>query len=146
MGDKLLGPYIRYIDGLVQDCSNSSALAMELLQSCTEPSIWNQRRDGTRCKLGNTTQRNWNASLQEHTHMWDIEFMMFALLILAWLHYLGSCNLCLNLFANMDNSSYFLFKSTNWNYLWKRLEHCLNAVIYFRRSKMKAVLEIKIQT
>ena len=27
------------IDGLVQDCSNSSALAMELLQSCAEPSI-----------------------------------------------------------------------------------------------------------
>ena len=25
-----------YIDGLVQDCSNSSALAMELLQSCTK--------------------------------------------------------------------------------------------------------------
>ena len=29
-----------YIDGLVQDCSNSIALAMELLQSCTEPSIY----------------------------------------------------------------------------------------------------------
>ena len=28
------------IDGLVQDCSNSSALAMESLQSCTKPSIW----------------------------------------------------------------------------------------------------------
>ena len=28
-----------YIDGLAQDCSNSSALAMELLQSCTKPSI-----------------------------------------------------------------------------------------------------------
>ena len=28
-----------YIDGLVQDYSNSSALAMELLQSCTKPSI-----------------------------------------------------------------------------------------------------------
>ena len=27
------------IDGLVQDCSNSSALAMELLQSCAKPSI-----------------------------------------------------------------------------------------------------------
>ena len=27
------------IDGLVQDCSNSSALALELLQSCTKPSI-----------------------------------------------------------------------------------------------------------
>ena len=26
------------VDGLVQDCSNSSALAMELLQSCTKPS------------------------------------------------------------------------------------------------------------
>ena len=28
------------IDGLVQDCSTSSALAMELLQSCAKPSIW----------------------------------------------------------------------------------------------------------
>ena len=28
-----------HIDGLLQDCSNSSALAMELLQSCTKPSI-----------------------------------------------------------------------------------------------------------
>ena len=27
------------IDGLVQNCNNSSALAMELLQSCTKPSI-----------------------------------------------------------------------------------------------------------
>ena len=26
------------MDGLMQDCSNSSALAMELLQSCTKPS------------------------------------------------------------------------------------------------------------
>ena len=32
--------YEAYIDGLVQDCSNSSALAMELLQSCTMPWIW----------------------------------------------------------------------------------------------------------
>ena len=29
---------IDYIDGSVQDCSNSNALAMELLQSCTKPS------------------------------------------------------------------------------------------------------------
>ena len=28
-----------HFDGLVQDCSNSSALAMELLLSCTKPSI-----------------------------------------------------------------------------------------------------------
>ena len=32
-----------YIDGLVQDCSNSSALAMELLQFCTKPSICGTR-------------------------------------------------------------------------------------------------------
>ena len=30
---------IWYTNGLVQECSNSSALAMELLQSCTKPSI-----------------------------------------------------------------------------------------------------------
>ena len=29
----------RYIDGLVQDCSNSTANALELLQSSTKPSI-----------------------------------------------------------------------------------------------------------
>ena len=29
-----------YIDGLVQDCSNSIAGALELLQSCTKPSIY----------------------------------------------------------------------------------------------------------
>ena len=29
------------VDGLVQDCSNSTMLAMELLQSCTKPFIWN---------------------------------------------------------------------------------------------------------
>ena len=34
------GSWEQDIDGLVQDCSNSSALAMELLQSCTMPSIW----------------------------------------------------------------------------------------------------------
>ena len=29
-----------YFDGLVQGCSNSIANALELLQSCTKPSIW----------------------------------------------------------------------------------------------------------
>ena len=29
-----------YIDGLVRDYCNSNALAMELLQSCTKPSLW----------------------------------------------------------------------------------------------------------
>ena len=28
------------INGLMQDCSNYSAFAMELLQTCTKPSMW----------------------------------------------------------------------------------------------------------
>ena len=31
---------LTHFDGLVQDCSNSTANALELLQSCTKPSIW----------------------------------------------------------------------------------------------------------
>ena len=31
---------IKYINGLVQDCSISSALAVEILQSCTKPLIY----------------------------------------------------------------------------------------------------------
>ena len=32
---------IRYsIDGLVKDCGNSTVLAMELLLSCAQPSVW----------------------------------------------------------------------------------------------------------
>ena len=42
-----------HIDGLVQDCSNSSALAMELLQSCTKPSI----------SYGNGRDFQWHFSL-----------------------------------------------------------------------------------
>ena len=29
-----------YLDGLAQDCGNSSALALELMQSCTKPATW----------------------------------------------------------------------------------------------------------
>ena len=36
----LQGILILDIDGLVQDCSNSIAKALELLQSCTKPLIW----------------------------------------------------------------------------------------------------------
>ena len=37
----------QYINGLVQDCSNSSALAMELPQSCTKPSVMGRRQTGS---------------------------------------------------------------------------------------------------
>ena len=35
----LIAVIVEYIDGLVQDCSNCIANALELLQSCTKPSI-----------------------------------------------------------------------------------------------------------
>ena len=34
-----------YSDGLVQDCSNPIANALELLQSCTKPSIWSIQQE-----------------------------------------------------------------------------------------------------
>ena len=36
---RLAYKYCSYIDGLLQDCSNSIANALELLQSCTKPLI-----------------------------------------------------------------------------------------------------------
>ena len=39
----------QYVDGLAQDCSNSIALAMELLQSCTKPSLWSRIRKHSTC-------------------------------------------------------------------------------------------------
>ena len=38
-GESLAQMLNEYLDGLVQDCSNSIANALELLQSCTKPSI-----------------------------------------------------------------------------------------------------------
>ena len=40
-----------YIDGLVQDCGNSIANALELLQSCTKPSIYRFVLKGNACVL-----------------------------------------------------------------------------------------------
>ena len=42
-----------HIDGLAQDSSNSSALAMELLQSCVEPSIYRKTSNISRTLVGN---------------------------------------------------------------------------------------------
>ena len=38
---KMSIPDIYHVNGLAGDCSNSNALAMELLQSCATPSMWN---------------------------------------------------------------------------------------------------------
>ena len=40
LSEPMLIILLAHIDGLVQDCSNSIANALELLQSCTKPSIY----------------------------------------------------------------------------------------------------------
>ena len=42
--------YAAYVDGVVQDCNISSALALEILKSCPKPSC-NQRKIITMCVL-----------------------------------------------------------------------------------------------
>ena len=39
------------VNGLVQDCGNSSALALDLLQSCTKPLIWTPE---IQCRVSHT--------------------------------------------------------------------------------------------
>ena len=47
---------ITHIGGLVQNCSNSSALAMELLQYCIKPSMY--------ASVESVVMRSGNASLE----------------------------------------------------------------------------------
>ena len=54
-GDTGTKVYHVYIDGLVQDCSNTSANALELLQSCTKPSIYHDIVDGLKQERRNST-------------------------------------------------------------------------------------------
>ena len=49
-----------YIDSLVQDYSISSALAMEILQSCTEPAIWRIQGKWTLSQHGGDDRLIWN--------------------------------------------------------------------------------------
>ena len=46
-----MGMCQEYIDGLVQGCSNSSGLAVELLQSCTKSSIWSAEYVPENCEV-----------------------------------------------------------------------------------------------
>ena len=43
MGEISLSKQDKYNDGLVQDCTNSIANALELLQSCAKPLIYNPK-------------------------------------------------------------------------------------------------------
>ena len=64
---------IKNIEGLVHDCSNSSALAMELFQSCSKPSKWS-----TRARIKNPFQVN-QLSLCRNVR-WIINVVMVILL------------------------------------------------------------------
>ena len=41
LSNLIISSFSLYIDGLMQDCSNSITDAMYLPQSCAKPSIWN---------------------------------------------------------------------------------------------------------
>ena len=47
----VFGVLIQYkdVDGLVQDCCISSALALEILQSCTKPLMWSYQYGKSQC-------------------------------------------------------------------------------------------------
>ena len=55
-----------YINGSVQDCSNSSVLAMELLQYCAKPSIYDFEENFAKIELP-----KWNFYSQA-VGQWDI--------------------------------------------------------------------------
>ena len=65
------------IDGLVQDCSISSALAMEILQSCAKPWIWYQCICGVVCPLFFLRSRiHWSPNRPSMVGLW----------VACWIH------------------------------------------------------------
>ena len=57
-----------HIDGLVQDCSISSALAMEIQQSCTKPSICTGTTENYVINMAAISSRQLLINLQEFKH------------------------------------------------------------------------------
>ena len=56
-----------HIDGLVQDCSNSIVNALELLQSCTMPSIYDYHGNATRyMSSGQKCRTSYHIVLRKH--------------------------------------------------------------------------------
>ena len=52
-----------HVDGFVQDCSNSTANALELLQSCTKPSIY--------VSLSASHVKTWTTTRPTHTYVFN---------------------------------------------------------------------------
>ena len=106
---------LQYINGLVQGCSNSSALALELLQSCTKPLICNQ---GTSawwpCTVINpilltyfSLVANW-AQILEHKDQW--QYCSFADTFLL----IDCCHSLVKMPANLATHARRLWKSPVW--------------------------------
>ena len=57
---------VEYTSGLVQDCSVSNANALELLQSCTKPSIY----PTTKCCSSRISTRRFTLSTPTNGVMW----------------------------------------------------------------------------
>ena len=60
-----------YIDGLAQDCSNSSALSMELLQSCAKPSISSYVSPSRKCKTESDNNSSKDLKFVRHCSIGD---------------------------------------------------------------------------
>ena len=67
------------IEGLVQNCSNSSALAMELLQSCTELSIYSvvKPKVNQNWFSKHDTQQNPSAEIPLKQMLWFLASSLF---------------------------------------------------------------------
>ena len=90
----------KHTEGLVQDCSNSSVLAMELLQSCCSKfSIQNDVFTDRVTHLSEITY-NMPATYDYWHRRWGWDDIEWFMIILSWLlgHLISQNNLCQTLF------------------------------------------------
>ena len=94
-----------HIDGLVQECSNSIANALELLQSCTKPSMW--------------CPSSWSAVVKGSLRAW-------------WhnVHYPTNVDKMTNYtfkdilqWRNLKHKTFFLLKTCIWKYHLQNIVH-----------------------
>ena len=87
------GPIDDHIYGLPQDCGNSSALALELPQTCAMPSICYDSACTTKT-LVSTVEQNWNMALLHRTNICSEICNRLSHLIIStacWTHNISVC-------------------------------------------------------
>ena len=121
----------KYIDSLVQDCSNSSALAMELLQSCTKPSICGWLCKSILCRTKNlfSEKKVWNfhdkpyniainkLSMPRFCILWDaaISVLIVDLVIDPWIDTWCLIYMCIQtVYSNAPSTVYQELISWYW--------------------------------